>query len=321
MEKLQRLKTTIDFALDHDNPDYLFKEGNETRCCLFFKPRNLRIILSVIILYHLLILIGVMVQYFTGDPLSLCPFLNTTMNHQACSESKPPSSYGLCLTGWLYGSCAFLFTLPLILMVPLSLYLIIVPFIAAYEIWLALKTTHVINLHDDDVDINDYHYLLRPILSSYPRIRFMFNANNPDNLCCVIRPDDPAPDESRAIWFEKYKIKPGVILLANNIFFTLLLGTIALALFGCFWLGVFISNIMMGTPIPWCTYNTTTDNMIPGCLVTGLFFFVLIGLASLFPIIMVYRCIANFKHSLKPADEIPLIKTRHRAEVATYNSL
>lgn len=320
MEKLQRLKTTVDFALDHDNPDYLFKEGNDARCCLLFKPRNLCIILSVITLYHILILIGVMVQYFTGDPVSLCPFLNTSMNHQSCVDTKSSYSYGLCLSVWLYGSCTFGFALPLILFVSLSLYLIIVPFIAAYEIWLALKPTHLINLHNDDVEIEDYPCLIQPILSSYPRIRFMFNANNPDNLCYVIKPDDPASVECRAIWFEKYKIKLGVTLLANNIFYTLLTGTFALALFVWYWLGVFISNKMMETPLYWCTYNTTTNDMLPGCLMTGIFVFFL-GLACLFPIVMVSKCIANFKHSLKPADEIPLIKTRHRAEVATYNSL
>ena len=125
---LKRIKTSIAFATDPDNPDRLFQSDSPTQCCLCFNPFCIATFLLIFVAFS--IIFGIFIVAGKGTMLILkpsdewwCPsFTNHTRNHIGCVKNT--GSYSFCMLMWLVGPCALTsLTFPVIILATLYIYM------------------------------------------------------------------------------------------------------------------------------------------------------------------------------------------------------
>ncbi len=313
---LRRLKTTLLFTTDPDNPDRLFKDNSPTLLFTCLRPTNILAFLCITVIACTLLLLlmlggkGTMSILYPNDDWWCPSFTNHTQNRLTCSK-RNHNDYFLCIVGWFFPCMLPSVIFPVLGF--LAFYVCIVPIAAIREIWLALKPL-------DEVD-DKY--------SSYPRLRFMFSENNPDNLYHDLGIDEVYDDQKYALFYprdntegKQFVIKWGCTLLVSNVLFVL---TLALLVLIARVIVPFIGLVpiwISHSPLMGCESNMTIAKHTIGCEVIGLAIILIITLIVLLSPCVI-RCIWDCKKSFKPPDQVSLIKTKVAGDtlIANYNTL
>lgn len=307
MDMFNRIKISLSFSTDPNNPDRLFKNDSPTRCCLYLKPSNITKIIIITVTITAMILLGKGVSLIFDNNNRWCPsFTNYTHNAIICSENKF-SSYAMCTILWAIGPCS-LASIIFLGVILLILYLLIVPFVFIYEVWIALKPLKDVVLDEDGSD------------TSYPNIKFMFSANNPDSLYHFLQPGEVVDLNKRCIINNDHVYKYGFVCFLIN---TIIIVCILLLFFIGFIILPSIAIIsvkIINIPIFGCVTNSTLTNFSAPCALVGTIELVIIMLVLLITVPIVH-CLKDIKKSMKPSNEVSLIRTKYMADVATYGAV
>lgn len=283
---LDRVKTSIKFATDPDNPDRLFQEDSPTRCLLCFRPWNILIYLVVFLIIGTVILNGKLTSLIVNTSLTCPSFTNSTENRPVCMNMGSSIPYPACITIWLIGSCTILSLLS-ILVVCAVVCLLTALCLSIYEVIRAvLYNDPVIKKKDDDDGAIYFPYLL---------IKW----------------------QSGSV----YVVKPGTsitIFILCSMIIIALIYVILIVILPV--IGIGVVKITGSSSIIGCTSNTTIGTSPSMCTLTG-FLVVASPIVIGFLLYPIYWCLRDTKNSIKLPDEVMPIKTRRAAELANYNTL
>lgn len=306
MDIFNRIKISLSFSTDPNNPDRLFKNDSPTRCCLCFKASNMAILIFIAVVMIVMILLGKGISLiFAND--GWCPsFTNHTQNVIICSENKF-SSYAMCTILWAIGPCSLvpIISLGVILLI---LYILIVPLVFIYEVYLAIKPLDDVILDEEEND------------TSYPIIRFMFSANNPDSIYHFLQSDEVVDLNERCIINNNHVYKYGFICFLINIIIVVVFLLLLFIGFVILPSIAIISSKIIDKSIFGCMTNSTLTNFSAPCAFVGTIELIIITLLILI-IILIIHCLKDIKKSIKPSDEVSLIRTKYMADVVTYGAV